>query len=94
MVCLGLKPGVAEWKEQTNTLSYGGTPASKYIYVTSVVDGGNAIALNSVMIPVCIPNVWTLGIVVGKFSNGKLLDKNTVANLTSCQRQNIEHSKH
>ena len=26
MVCLGLKPEVAEWKAQTNPLSYGGTP--------------------------------------------------------------------
>ena len=25
MVCLGLKPGAAEWKVQTNPLSYGGT---------------------------------------------------------------------
>ena len=26
MVCLGLKPGAAGWKAQTNPLSYGGTP--------------------------------------------------------------------
>ena len=26
MVCLGLEPGVAGWKMQTNPLSYGGTP--------------------------------------------------------------------
>ena len=26
MVCLGLNPGVAGWKGQTNPLSYGGTP--------------------------------------------------------------------
>ena len=26
MVCLGVKPGAAEWKAQTNPLSYGGTP--------------------------------------------------------------------
>ena len=26
MVCLGFKPGAAEWKEQTNPLSYGGIP--------------------------------------------------------------------
>ena len=25
MVCLGLKPGVAGWKTQTNLLSFGGT---------------------------------------------------------------------
>ena len=25
MVCLGLEPGVAGWKVQTNPLSYGGT---------------------------------------------------------------------
>ena len=25
MVCLGLKPGAAGWKAQTNPLSYGGT---------------------------------------------------------------------
>ena len=26
MVCLGIKPGAAGWKAQTNPLSYGGTP--------------------------------------------------------------------
>ena len=26
MVCLGLEPGTAGWKAQTNPLSYGGTP--------------------------------------------------------------------
>ena len=26
MVCLGVKPGVAEWKAETNPLSYGDTP--------------------------------------------------------------------
>ena len=26
MVCLGLDPGVAGWKAQTNPLSYSGTP--------------------------------------------------------------------
>ena len=26
MVCLGLEPGAARWKAQTNPLSYGGTP--------------------------------------------------------------------
>ena len=29
MVCLGLEPGAAGWKAQTNPLSYGGTP--KYL---------------------------------------------------------------
>ena len=27
MVCLGLEPGAAGWKTQTNPLSYGGTPS-------------------------------------------------------------------
>ena len=27
MVCLGLEPGAAGWKAQTNPLSYGGTPS-------------------------------------------------------------------
>ena len=37
MVCLGLKPGAAGWKAQTNPLSYGGTPRFAYltIYVLS-----------------------------------------------------------
>ena len=26
MACLGVKPGAAGWKVQTNPLSYGGTP--------------------------------------------------------------------
>ena len=29
MVCLGLEPGAAGWKAQTNPLSYGGTPSFK-----------------------------------------------------------------
>ena len=32
MVCLGLKPGAAEWKAQTNPLSYGGTPCEVDVY--------------------------------------------------------------
>ena len=30
MVCLGLEPGAAGWKAQTNPLSYGGTPKCSY----------------------------------------------------------------
>ena len=26
MMCLGLEPGAAGWRAQTNPLSYGGTP--------------------------------------------------------------------
>ena len=26
MVCLGFEPGAADWKAETNPLSYGGTP--------------------------------------------------------------------
>ena len=33
MVCLGLKPGAAGWKVQTNPLSYGGTPRKEIIKV-------------------------------------------------------------
>ena len=32
MVCLGLEPGVAGWKAQTNPLSYGGTPDDFIIF--------------------------------------------------------------
>ena len=35
MVCLGLEPGAAEWKAQTNPLSYDGTP----IWI-SLLEGG------------------------------------------------------
>ena len=31
MVCLGLEPGVAGWKAQTNPLSYGGTPWEEFL---------------------------------------------------------------
>ena len=34
MVCLGLKPWGAEWKTQTNQLSYGGTPTCSQCYKT------------------------------------------------------------
>ena len=33
MVCLGLKPGVAEWKVQTNPLSHGGTPNNRSMLI-------------------------------------------------------------
>ena len=36
MVCLGLEPGVAGWKVQTNPLSYGGTPYAE-ILIDSMV---------------------------------------------------------
>ena len=32
MVCLGLKPGAAGWKAQTNPLSYSGTPITKVLW--------------------------------------------------------------
>ena len=31
MVCLGLEPGAAGWKVQTNPLSYGSTPTVTYL---------------------------------------------------------------
>ena len=31
MVCLGLEPGTAEWKAQTNPLIYGGIPRKNYL---------------------------------------------------------------
>ena len=31
MVCLGLEPGVAGWKAQTNPLSYSGTPSLLFL---------------------------------------------------------------
>ena len=34
MVCLGLEPGAARWKVQTNPLSYGGTPYPLFIDCT------------------------------------------------------------
>ena len=33
MVCLGLEPGAAGWKAQTNPLSYGGTPYNLDSYI-------------------------------------------------------------
>ena len=33
MVCLGLEPGAAGWKAQTNPLSYGGTHLSFILYL-------------------------------------------------------------
>ena len=37
MACLGLKPGVAGWKAQTNPLSYDGTP----MMIVSWMQAGN-----------------------------------------------------
>ena len=36
MVCLGLEPGVAGWKAQTNPLSYGGTPIFYFLLLDPV----------------------------------------------------------
>ena len=33
MVCLGLEPGAAGWKAQTNPLSYGGTPQMTFSFI-------------------------------------------------------------
>ena len=33
MVCLGLEPGAAGWKAQTNPLSYGGTPFEGILFL-------------------------------------------------------------
>ena len=33
MVCLGLKPGAAGWKVQTNPLSYSGTPMCEELLI-------------------------------------------------------------
>ena len=42
MVCLGLEPGAAGWKAQTNPLSYGGTP--KQVIVNLVFLNGSSLA--------------------------------------------------
>ena len=36
MVCLGLEPGAAGWKAQTNPLSYGGTPYRSTVTLTLI----------------------------------------------------------
>ena len=38
MVCLGLEPGAAGWKAQTNPLSYSGTPYFTFFYFLKSVD--------------------------------------------------------
>ena len=45
MACLGVEPGAAGWKAQTNPLSYGGTPIflhflQKYFITLTTGDGG------------------------------------------------------
>ena len=37
MVCLGLEPGAAGWKAQTNPLSYGGTPQDHFVCLSKIV---------------------------------------------------------
>ena len=36
MVCLGIEPGAAGWKAQTNPLSYGGTP-NRFFFILRLV---------------------------------------------------------
>ena len=37
MVCLGLEPGAAGWKAQTNPLSYGGTPGKHFLFDRTIM---------------------------------------------------------
>ena len=43
MVCLGIEPGAAGWKAQTNPMSYGGTP--KYISLSIYISLSLSLAL-------------------------------------------------
>ena len=36
MVCLGVEPGAAGWKVQTNPLSYGGTPLVNFLHSSGI----------------------------------------------------------
>ena len=36
MVCLGLEPGAAGWKAQTNPMSYSGTPRFTFMFNQSL----------------------------------------------------------
>ena len=47
MVCLGLEPGAAGWKAQTNPLSYGGTPQFTYHYIITFVMAFRMVTINS-----------------------------------------------
>ena len=40
MVCLGLEPGAAGWKAQTNPLSYGSTPTFLIFNLMNFSNGG------------------------------------------------------
>ena len=37
MACLGVEPGAAGWKAQTNPLSYGGTPQTDASLITALI---------------------------------------------------------
>ena len=39
MVCMGFKPGAAEWKAQTNPLDYGGKPSFCLLLVETSLTG-------------------------------------------------------
>ena len=43
MVCLGVEPGVAGWKAQTNPLSYGGTPFSCHFTISKNLSKSNCL---------------------------------------------------
>ena len=43
MVCLGLEPGVAGWKAQTNPLSYSGTPLMTSFYTSNFCNADSKI---------------------------------------------------
>ena len=38
MVCFGLEPGAAEWKVQTNPVSYGGTPLQQLSFLFNLFE--------------------------------------------------------
>ena len=51
MVCLGLEPGTAGWKAQTNSLSYGGTPRLPFFINVALTVGPNYLISFSELAP-------------------------------------------
>ena len=58
MVCLGLEPGAAGWKLQTNPLSYGGTPFVNFHYLQMVFSENSLDMMNSANIKTVFKMAW------------------------------------
>ena len=109
MVCLGVEPGTAGWKAQTNLLSYGGTPTQSYF-----IEGRITVQLFSILTGLDLLDCLTTDLLLQTYLNlshlrsvsltaltafvqlsfGELSQRQLVSiNLNICRRDNTRRTK-